>query len=147
MLAGRSHARHSAAVGRRPRPLMRGRPAGAIGRAAVPSPGAVCPLRPAPPRDYSVFCTSDGHQRDLLHARGAREERMTNLVWALRGAAAGAMMVAALAPLALAQAPAPAQQGPWLTLTPFPVPSEELLGAVAGGKFYAFAGLAPGWKP
>lgn len=38
-------------------------------------------------------------------------------------------------------------KGPWLTLSPFPDPSEELLGAVAGGKLYVFAGLGPAWKP
>src|SRR5262245_1475784 len=38
-------------------------------------------------------------------------------------------------------------QGKWVKLAPFPDPSEELLGAAAGGKMYVFAGLAPGWKP
>ncbi|HLQ24790.1 MAG TPA: kelch repeat-containing protein [Acidiferrobacterales bacterium] len=38
-------------------------------------------------------------------------------------------------------------EGRWIKLAPFPEPSEELLGAAAGGKMYAFAGLAPGWKP
>jgi N-acetylneuraminic acid mutarotase len=38
-------------------------------------------------------------------------------------------------------------QGRWIKLAPFPEPSEELLGASAGGKLYVFAGLAPGWKP
>src|SRR6267378_2556052 len=38
-------------------------------------------------------------------------------------------------------------QGKWTKLAPFPEPSEELLGASAGGKLYVFAGLAPGWKP
>jgi N-acetylneuraminic acid mutarotase len=38
-------------------------------------------------------------------------------------------------------------QGKWTKLAPFPEPSEELLGAAAGGKMYVFAGLAPGWKP
>jgi N-acetylneuraminic acid mutarotase len=38
-------------------------------------------------------------------------------------------------------------QGKWAKLAPFPEPSEELLGASAGGKLYVFAGLAPGWKP
>jgi N-acetylneuraminic acid mutarotase len=42
--------------------------------------------------------------------------------------------------------PAPAG-GPWVKLAPFPQPAEEVLGAVAGGKLYVFAGLAPGWKP
>jgi len=35
----------------------------------------------------------------------------------------------------------------WVKLAPFPDPSEELLGAAAGGKMYVFCGLAPGWKP
>jgi len=42
---------------------------------------------------------------------------------------------------------ADAQQGKWLRKAPFPEPSEELLGAAAGGKLFVFAGLAPGWKP
>ncbi len=40
-----------------------------------------------------------------------------------------------------------AAQAKWETLAPFPAPSEELLGAAAGGKLYVFAGLAPGFKP
>jgi N-acetylneuraminic acid mutarotase len=47
-----------------------------------------------------------------------------------------------------AQAPAaPSPAAPWVTLAPFPDPSEEVLGAAAGGKLYVFCGLAPGWKP
>jgi N-acetylneuraminic acid mutarotase len=57
----------------------------------------------------------------------------------------GAALIAAAALAAPAAAQAP--QGPWLTLAPFPVPSEEVLGASAGGKMYVFAGLAPVWKP
>src|SRR5215470_17697610 len=38
-------------------------------------------------------------------------------------------------------------QGKWTKLAPFPEPSEELLGASAGGKMYVFCGLAPGWVP
>src|SRR5213596_1070724 len=38
-------------------------------------------------------------------------------------------------------------QGKWTKLAAFPEPSEELLGASAGGKMYVFCGLAPGWKP
>src|SRR6266849_8476246 len=38
-------------------------------------------------------------------------------------------------------------QGKWIKLAPFPEPSEELLGASAGGKMYVFCGLAPGWVP
>lgn len=39
-----------------------------------------------------------------------------------------------------------AAQG-WEELAPFPDPSEEVLGAVADGKLYVFAGIAPGWQP
>lgn len=35
----------------------------------------------------------------------------------------------------------------WEERAPFPDPSEEIVGAVADGKLYVFAGLAPGWKP
>src|SRR3954470_24995881 len=63
-----------------------------------------------------------------------------------------AVVVTAALPAArlLAQAPAPTAPtaaNPWTNLAPFPIPSEEVLGASAGGKFYVFAGLAPGWKP
>src|SRR5262245_31830975 len=46
--------------------------------------------------------------------------------------------------LAGAEAQAP---GKWVKLASFPEASEELYGAAAGGKFYVFGGLAPGWKP
>jgi len=61
----------------------------------------------------------------------------------LRRLLGAALFAAACATPAAAQAP----QGPWLTLAPFPVPSEEVLGAAANGKMYVFAGLAPVWKP
>src|SRR5215470_200944 len=49
---------------------------------------------------------------------------------------------------ALAQAPAaPTPAAPWVTLAPFPDPSEEVLGAVANGKLYVFCGLGPNWTP
>jgi len=35
----------------------------------------------------------------------------------------------------------------WSKAAPFPEPAEELYGVAAGGKFYVFGGLAPGWKP
>lgn len=55
---------------------------------------------------------------------------------------------AAASPPAQAATPAPpAPRGPWTRLAPFPEPAEEVLGAVADGKLYVFAGLAPGWKP
>ena len=40
-------------------------------------------------------------------------------------------------------------QAKWTKLAPFPDPSEELLGASAGGKMYVFCGLfaTPQWKP
>jgi N-acetylneuraminic acid mutarotase len=44
------------------------------------------------------------------------------------------------------EAAKPTAENPWVTLAPFPEPSEELLGATANGKFYVFAGLAQ-WKP
>jgi N-acetylneuraminic acid mutarotase len=46
-------------------------------------------------------------------------------------------------------APAVRAQGKWLRLAPFPQPAEEILGAVANGKLYVFAGLvsAPIWTP
>ena len=54
-------------------------------------------------------------------------------------------------PVSLAQVPGsatvPARTGPWAQFAPFPVPSEELLGAATGDKLYVFAGLAPGFRP
>ena len=38
-------------------------------------------------------------------------------------------------------------QGKWEKLAPFPEPAEEISGAVAGGKIFVFAGLAPKWRP
>ena len=35
----------------------------------------------------------------------------------------------------------------WVKRAPFPEPSEELVGASVGGKFYVFGGLGPGWMP
>lgn len=34
--------------------------------------------------------------------------------------------------------------GQWSKRAPFPEPSEELVGASAGGKLYVFGGLGPG---
>jgi len=48
---------------------------------------------------------------------------------------------------ALAQAPVPTLANPWVTLAPFPDPSEEVLGAAANGKLYVFCGLGPNWTP
>jgi N-acetylneuraminic acid mutarotase len=57
----------------------------------------------------------------------------------------GAAVLTAAIPTMRAAAQAP--QGPWLTLAPFPVPSEEVLGMATSTKMYVFAGLAPAWKP
>ena len=35
----------------------------------------------------------------------------------------------------------------WSMKAPFPEPAEEVYGIAAGGKFYVFGGIAPGWKP
>lgn len=35
----------------------------------------------------------------------------------------------------------------WGKLAPIPEPAEEVYGVAAGGKFYVFGGLAPGWTP
>ncbi len=35
----------------------------------------------------------------------------------------------------------------WSKAAPFPEPAEEVYGIAAGGKFYVFGGIAPGWKP
>jgi N-acetylneuraminic acid mutarotase len=35
----------------------------------------------------------------------------------------------------------------WSRAAAFPEPAEELYGIGAGGKFYVFGGIAPGWKP
>lgn len=43
---------------------------------------------------------------------------------------------------AMAEAP-----GKWVKRAPFPEPSEELVGMSAGGKFFVFGGLGPGWIP
>lgn len=43
--------------------------------------------------------------------------------------------------------PAAHPQAKWTKIAPFPEPSEEILGAAAGGKMYVFAGLAPIYKP
>ena len=42
--------------------------------------------------------------------------------------------------------PAQAQSGKWVNLAPFPEPREEMFGAAANGKVYAFGGLIPYWK-
>jgi N-acetylneuraminic acid mutarotase len=89
-----------------------------------------------------------------LRAVLIREEKMN----ALRPGPAlvsGLMLAAAAAALGQAawgQAPPPplpqpSAAHPWVQGAPFPEPSEEVLGATAGGKLYVFAGLAPGWKP
>jgi N-acetylneuraminic acid mutarotase len=73
---------------------------------------------------------------------------MSPLIRMMACACAGTLLLWSNTPAAYAQAPAaPTAANPWLTLAPFPNPSEELLGSVANGKLYVFAGLAPGWKP
>ena len=57
------------------------------------------------------------------------------------------VLCAAAAAFAQAPLPTPSAAHPWVQGAPFPEPSEEVLGATAAGKFYVFAGLAPGWKP
>jgi N-acetylneuraminic acid mutarotase len=72
---------------------------------------------------------------------------MSSRLWCL---ALGFVAAAALAPVAMAQAPTPAAPNaanPWVQGAPFPDASEEVLGATAAGKLYVFCGLAPGWKP
>jgi len=60
----------------------------------------------------------------------------------------GAALLAGTSLAAHAQAPtSPTAMNPWTTLTPFPEPAEELLGATANGKLYIFCGLGPGWTP
>jgi N-acetylneuraminic acid mutarotase len=77
---------------------------------------------------------------------------MPNTMRGFSGALAGVALLAIAVPATQlpAQAPgptAPTAASPWVNLAPFPNPSEEVLGATAGGKLYVFAGLAPGWKP
>ena len=55
-----------------------------------------------------------------------------------------AAMIGVLLIAAFSEAQTP---GKWMKRAAFPEPSEELVGASAGGKFYVFGGLAPGWVP
>jgi len=72
-----------------------------------------------------------------------------------RQLASSGVLLAAILPASavIAQTPqppplaTPSPAHPWIQGAPFPEPSEEVLGATAGGKLYVFAGLAPGWKP
>jgi N-acetylneuraminic acid mutarotase len=57
----------------------------------------------------------------------------------LRTACAAALIVLLSTSAAYAQK--------WVKLAPFPEPAEEVYGVGAGGKFYLFGGLAPGWTP
>jgi N-acetylneuraminic acid mutarotase len=72
---------------------------------------------------------------------------MVSFTRALCATFAGVALSVALTPAFAQTPPAPTAAQPWVTLAPFPDPSEELLGATANGKLYVFAGLAPGWKP
>jgi N-acetylneuraminic acid mutarotase len=59
-----------------------------------------------------------------------------------------AVVLAAMIGVLLIATPSEAQTpGKWMKCAAFPEPSEELVGASAGGKFYVFGGLAPGWVP
>ena len=59
-----------------------------------------------------------------------------------------ALMLMVLVSLLMMVTPAQAQTlGKWIKRAPFPEPSEELVGASVGGKFYVFGGLGPGWIP
>ena len=65
-----------------------------------------------------------------------------------RALGAALTVVASIAVAAFAQAPAaPTADEPWVTLAPFPDPSDGLSGATVNGRLYVFAGLAAGWKP
>ena len=59
---------------------------------------------------------------------------------------AGLQLAVAMISLSSAD-PSAFAQAKWEKLAPFPEPSEEILGAAAGGKMYVFAGLIPFWKP
>jgi N-acetylneuraminic acid mutarotase len=58
-----------------------------------------------------------------------------------------AVLVAAGTSGVLAQRPTPTAANPWFDAAPLPEPSGEVLGLAANGKLYAFAGLAPGFRP
>lgn len=59
-----------------------------------------------------------------------------------------ALMLMVIVSLLMMVAPAQAQTpGKWIKCAPFPEPSEELVGASVGGKFFVFGGLGPGWIP
>src|SRR6516162_2502841 len=83
-----------------------------------------------------------------------REDNMNSLRTGL-AALGGVALATALVESALAQAPLPQPSAahPWIQGAPFPDPSEEVLGATAAGKLYAFGGFAypgsgpPGWTP
>lgn len=57
----------------------------------------------------------------------------------LRTAVAALFVTMVLVPGAYAQK--------WSKAAAFPEPAEEVYGIAAGGKFYVFGGIAPGWKP
>jgi N-acetylneuraminic acid mutarotase len=59
-----------------------------------------------------------------------------------------AVVLAAMIGVLLSAIPSEAQTpGKWMKRAAFPEPSEELVGASVGGKFYVFGGLGPGWGP
>ena len=57
----------------------------------------------------------------------------------------GRLTLIALLALSCWTATAAAQT--WSRRAPFPEAAEEVYGIAAGGRFYVFGGLAPGWKP
>ena len=59
-----------------------------------------------------------------------------------------ALVLVAMISMVMIGAPAVAQTpSKWIKGTPFPEPSEELVGGSVSGKFYVFGGLGPGWIP
>ncbi len=73
----------------------------------------------------------------------------SGLGFAAAAATGGRFAGAAPLPQAMAAQAAPAgpPQGRWISLAPFPTPTEELAGAAANGRLYASLGLLPGFKP
>ena len=86
---------------------------------------------------------SENLKEEKMHALRTSALALTSMIM---------LAVLGSGPQAFAQSPAPplpqpSAAHPWVQGAPFPEPSEEVLGASAGGKLYVFAGLAPGWKP
>src|SRR5258708_34623760 len=108
-------------------------------------PCSVMPAtRPLSPPRPGCNNHRDRHPAGPQAPRPSRTPRERDMPTEIRRLLGAALLVAAFA---AAPAAAQAPQGPWLVLAPFPVPSEEVLGATANNKMYVFAGLAPVWKP